>query len=223
MNAKTTLNDTKQLYMEQFGEAIVTNSYLKIAVAVMSLVILGLVILDVRTLNTFHNFKPLVIRIDELGRAQAVAYDAFAYKPEDKEAKYFLTQFCELYYRRNRYTVNDDFTKAFYFLDGKLANNLMGAYKNDKVIEHYLSNPSSPEVDIDVQQVALEPMLKPPYKASVDFYMIQYSPVDHSVLKRTLYTATFVFVFRSNIPSQLIPINPLGLTITYFREDEAFK
>jgi len=221
--SKTTLNDAKQLYMEQFGEAIVTNSYLKIAVAVMSLVILGLVILDVRTLNTFHNFKPLVIRIDELGRAQAVAYDAFAYKPEDKEAKYFLTQFCELYYRRNRYTVNDDFTKAFYFLDGKLANNLMGAYKNDKVIEHYLSNPSSPEVDIDVQQVALEPMLKPPYKASVDFYMIQYSPVDHSVLKRTLYTATFVFVFRSNIPSQLIPINPLGLTITYFREDEAFK
>jgi type IV secretory pathway TrbF-like protein len=223
MSTKTVLNDTKQLYMEQFGEAIVTNSYLKIAVAVMSLVILGLVILDARTLNTFHNFKPLVIRIDELGRAQAVAYDAFAYKPEDKEAKYFLTQFCELYYRRNRYTVNDDFTKAFYFLDGKLANDIMGAYKKDKVIENYLSDPSSPEVDIDVQQVALEPMLKPPYKTSVDFYMIQYSPVDHSVLKKTLYTATFVFVFRTNIPSQLIPINPLGLTITYFREDEAFK
>ena len=221
--SKTTLNDARQLYMEQFGEAIVTNSYLKIAVALLSLVVLGLVFLDVRTLSTFRDFKPLVIRIDELGRAQAVAYDAFAYKPEDKEAKYFLTQFCELYYRRNRYTVNDDFTRAFYFLDGKLANEIMGAYKNDKVIEHYLSDPSSPEVDIDVQQVALEPMLKPPYKASVDFYMIQYSPVDHSVLKKTLYTATFVFVFRPNIPSQLIPINPLGLTITYFREDEAFK
>lgn len=221
--SNTTVNEAKQLYMEQFGEAIVTNSYLKIAVAVLSLVILGLVILDARTLNTFRNFKPLVIRIDELGRAQAVGYDAFAYKPEDKEAKYFLTQFCELYYRRNRYTVNDDFTKAFYFLDGKLGNDIMAAYKNDKAIENFLANPSSPEVDIDVQQVALEPMLKPPYKASVDFYMIQYSPVDHSVLKKTLYTATFVFVFRNDVPSQLIPINPLGLTITYFREDEAFK
>ncbi len=84
-------------------------------------------------------------------------------------------------------------------------------------------NPSAPEVDIDVQQVALEPMLKPPYKASVDFYMIQYSPVDHSVLKKTLYTPTFVFVFRNDVSSQLIPINPVGLTITYFREDEAFK
>ena len=221
--SNTSMNEAKQLYMEQFGEAIVTNSYLKITVAVLSLTILGLVILDVRTLNTFRNFKPLVIRIDELGRAQAVGYDAFAYKPEDKEAKYFLTQFCELYYRRNRYTVNDDFTKAFYFLDGKLGNDIMAAYKNDKAIENFLANPSSPEVDIDVQQVALEPMLKPPYKASVDFYMIQYSPVDHSVLKKTLYTATFVFVFRNDVPSQLIPINPLGLTITYFREDEAFK
>jgi len=221
--SNTTVNEAKQLYLEQFGEAIVTNSYLKIAVAVLSLVILGLVILDVRTLNTFRNFKPLVIRIDELGRAQAVGYDAFAYTPEDKEAKYFLTQFCELYYRRNRYTVNDDFTKAFYFLDGKLGNDIMAAYKNDKAIENFLANPSSPEVDIDVQLVALEPMLKPPYKASVDFYMIQYSPVDHSVLKKTLYTATFVFVFRNDVPSQLIPINPLGLTITNFREDEAFK
>ena len=49
MSNHTTMNEAKQLYMEQFGEAIVTNSYLKIAVTVLSLVILGLVILDVRT------------------------------------------------------------------------------------------------------------------------------------------------------------------------------
>ena len=41
--------------------------------------------------------------------------------------------------------------------------------------------------------------------------------------KRTLYTANFVFFFRSQVPNDLIPINPLGLTITYFREDEAFN
>jgi hypothetical protein len=32
-----------------------------------------------------------------------------------------------------------------------------------------------------------------------------------------------VFVFKSNAPNELIPINPLGLAITYFREDEAFN
>jgi hypothetical protein len=25
------------------------------------------------------------------------------------------------------------------------------------------------------------------------------------------------------VPNELIPINPLGLTISYFREDQAFK
>jgi type IV secretory pathway component VirB8 len=57
----------------------------------------------------------------------------------------------------------------------------------------------------------------------VDFYMVYYSPADHSELKRDLYTANFVFVFKSQVPNELIPINPLGMTITYFREDEAFK
>ena len=38
-----------------------------------------------------------------------------------------------------------------------------------------------------------------------------------------LYTANFVFLFRSHVPNELIPINPLGMTVTYFREDQAFK
>ncbi len=222
MSKDTNVNEAKQLYMEQFGEAIVMNNYLKVAIALLALAVVGLVVLNVKTINTFRNFKPLVIRIDKLGRAQAVNYDAFAYKPHAIESKYFLTQFCELYYRRNRYTINDDFTKALYFLDGNLANDIMAQNKKNKTIETFLDNPSAPEVGIEVEQVALQPMDKPPYKASVDFYRIQYSPVDHSVLSKTLFTANFVFVFKSQVPNRLIPINPLGLTITDFRADEAF-
>ena len=53
--------------------------------------------------------------------------------------------------------------------------------------------------------------------------MVNYSPVDHSELKRDLYTANFVFLFKSHVPNELIPINPLGMSVTYFREDQAFK
>jgi type IV secretory pathway component VirB8 len=216
------INQAKQLYMEQFGDALVTKAYLKIALVLLLLALVGLLVLNIKTIHVLRNFKPLVIRIDELGRAEAVSYNTFAYKPEAKEAKYFLTQFCELYYRRNRYTINDDFTRAMYFLDGSLANDIMAAYKKNNVIGSFLDNPSAPEVDIDVQQVALEPMMKPPYRASVDFYRIEYAPADHSVLSKTLCTASFVFTFRSSVHNQMIPINPLGLTITDFREDEAF-
>jgi type IV secretory pathway TrbF-like protein len=181
------------------------------------------VLLNIKTIRTFQTFRPLVIRIDDLGRAEAINYHNVEYKPQDAESKYFLTQFCSHYYRRNRYTIQDDFSKGLYFLDGKLADGILDAYRKTDIIKKFLSNTSAPEIDIDVKKVALEDMQAPPYKARVDFYMVYYSPADRSELKRDLYTANFVFVYRSQVPNELIPINPLGLTITYFREDEAFK
>ena len=216
-------NEAKQLYLEKYGDAIVTNNYLKIAVALLCLVTLCLVVLNLRTIRTFQNFRPLVIRIDDLGRAEAINYHNLEYKPQDAEAKYFLSQFSNLYYRRNRYTIQDDFSKSLYFLDGKLANGILDAYRKDDIIKKFIINTAAPEIDVDVKKVALEEMQTPPFRARVDFYMVYYSPADHSELKRDLYTANLVFLFKSQVPNELIPINPLGLTITYFREDQAFK
>ena len=141
----------------------------------------------------------------------------------DAEAKYFLSQFSTLYYRRNRYTIQNDFSKALYFLDGKLADGILDAYRKDDILRKFLTNSAAPEIDVDVKNVALDELQNPPYRAGVDFYLVYYSPSDHSELKRDLYTANFVFVFKTHVANELIPINPLGLTITYFREDQAFK
>jgi type IV secretory pathway TrbF-like protein len=223
MNRDSTFHDAKRLYLEQYGDPMVTNTYLKIALALVALVAVGLVLVDLRTLRTFQNFRPLVIRIDDLGRAEAINYHNLEYKPEDAEAKYFLSEFCALYYRRNRYTIQDDFSKSLYFLDGKLANGILDAYRKDDVIKKFITNSAAAEVDVDVKKVALEEMQTPPFRARVDFYLVYYAPADHTELKRELYTANFVFLFRSQVPNELIPINPLGMTITYFREDQAFK
>src|SRR5579859_4471375 len=223
MSDDPTFQDAKRLYLEQYGDPMVTNTYLKIALTLVSLIAVGLLALDWKTIRTFENFRPLVIRIDDLGRAEAINYHNLEYKPQDAEAKYFLSQFCSLYYRRNRYTIQNDFSKALFFLDGKLANGILDAYGKGDIIRKFLTNTSAPEIDIDVKKVALEEMQNPPYRARVDFYMVYYSPADHSELKRDLYTANFVFVFKSRVPNELIPINPLGLSITYFREDQAFK
>ena len=223
MSDDRTFQDAKRLYLEQYGDPMVTNTYLKIALTLVSLIAVGLLVLDLKTIRTFENFRPLVIRIDDLGRAEAINYHNLEYKPQDAEAKYFLSQFCALYYRRNRYTIQNDFSKALYFLDGKLADGILDAYRKDDIIKKFLMNTSAAEIDVEVKKVALEDMQSPPYKARVDFYMVYYSPSDHSEIKRDLYTANFVFVFKSNVPNELIPINPLGLAITYFREDQAFK
>ena len=223
MSDDRTFQDAKRLYLEQYGDPMVTNTYLKIALTLVSLIAVGLLVLDLKTIKTFEDFRPLVIRIDDLGRAEAINYHNLEYKPQDAEAKYFLSQFCALYYRRNRYTIQNDFSKALYFLDGKLADSILDAYRKDDIIKKFLMNTSAAEIDVEVKKVALEDMQTPPYKARVDFYMVYYSPADHSEIKRDLYTANFVFVFKSKVPNELIPINPLGVAITYFREDQAFK
>jgi type IV secretory pathway TrbF-like protein len=223
MSDDRTFQDAKRLYLEQYGDPMVTNTYLKIALTIVSLIAVGLLVLDLKTIRTFENFRPLVIRIDDLGRAEAINYHNLEYKPQDAEAKYFLSQFCALYYRRNRYTIQDDFSKALYFLDGKLADGILDANRKDDIIKKFLINTSASEIDVEVKKVALEDMQTPPFKARVDFYLVYYSPADHSEIKRDLYTANFVFVFKSKVPNELIPINPLGLAITYFREDQAFK
>jgi type IV secretory pathway TrbF-like protein len=223
MNNDASFHDAKRLYLEQYGDPMVTNTYLKIALVLVCLVAAGLALVDLKTIRTFQNFRPLVIRIDDLGRAEAINYHNLEYKPQDAEAKYFLSQFCSLYYRRNRYTIQDDFSKSLYFLDGKLADGILDTYRKDDVIKKFITNTSAPEIDVDVKKVALEELENPPFRARVDFYMVYYSPADHSELKRDLYTANFVFVFKTQVPNELIPINPLGMTITYFREDEAFN
>ena len=223
MSDDRTFQDAKRLYLEQYGDPMVTNTYLKIALTLVSVVAVGLLILNLKTIRTFENFRPLVIRIDDLGRAEAINYHNLEYKPQDAEAKYFLSRFCALYYRRNRYTIQDDFSKALYFLDGKLADGILDAYRKDDIIKKFLMNTSASEIDVEVKKVALEDMQTPPFKARVDFYLVYYSPADHSEIKRDLYTANFVFVFKSKVPNELIPINPLGIAITYFREDQAFK
>ncbi|HXN29054.1 MAG TPA: VirB8/TrbF family protein [Candidatus Acidoferrales bacterium] len=223
MHQDATFQDAKRLYLEQCGDPMVTNTYLKIALCLVSLVAAGLALVDLKTIRTFQNFRPLVIRIDDLGRAEAINYHNLEYKPQDAEAKYFLSQFCALYYRRNRYTIQDDFSKSLYFLDGKLADGILDAYRKDDIIKKFITNTAAPEIDVQVKKVALEEMQTPPFRARVDFYMVYYSPADHSELKRDLYTANFVFIFKTQVPNELIPINPLGITITYFREDEAFQ
>jgi type IV secretory pathway component VirB8 len=223
MNNDASFYDAKRLYLESYGDPMVTNTYLKDALVLLSIVCVALALIDLRTIRTFKDFRPLVIRIDDLGRAEAINYHNLEYKPQDAEAKYFLSQFCNLYYRRNRYTIQDDFSKSLYFLDGKLANGILDAYRKDDIIKKFITNSAAPEIDVNVKKVALEEMQTPPFRARVDFYLVYYSPADHSELKRDLYSANFVFVFRTQVPNELIPINPLGLSVTYFREDEAFK
>lgn len=87
-------------------------------------VALGLLVLNFTTHKLVRDFKPLVIRIDQIGRAEAIAYQNLTYKPQDVEMK-VLSQFCKLHYMRNRTTLKDSFSQSLYFIEGVLANTIL--------------------------------------------------------------------------------------------------
>jgi type IV secretory pathway TrbF-like protein len=83
VNPKT-LENAKRQFVEVYGSALVLNTYLKIALVLVSLIALGLIGLNVYTAARYSDVKPLVVRIDEVGRAEAVAYDASRYQPQPR-------------------------------------------------------------------------------------------------------------------------------------------
>jgi type IV secretory pathway TrbF-like protein len=214
--------EARARYLEHDGALRVHNRYLRVALLAMAAVALGLVVLALRTQAQVRAFKPLVNRIDEVGRASAVAYDALAYTPQAPELKYFLTQFVVNHYSRLKATVREQYARSLYFLDGRLADAVMEANRKSQAIETFLVS-GAEEIDIEVRSVALEDLRRPPFKATIDLDQVAYSLHDRVERRRDRFTVHVVFVLKDRVPNALIPINPLGLAITYFREDQAFK
>ena len=68
--------------------------------------------------------RPIVVRVDEVGRAEAVAYEAMEAEanPLDPTTKYFLNRFIYDFYSRRRATVEVHWSRSLRFLSTELAN-----------------------------------------------------------------------------------------------------
>jgi type IV secretion system protein VirB5 len=218
------IEDARRQYVELFGSSLVMNTYLKVALVCVSLVALGLVGLNVWTAKRFEHLKPLVIRIDDIGRAQAVQYDSLTYQPQGQapELKYFLTQFVTRHFARMRATVRDRYTDSLYFLDSALADATIAQNQRSQAIESFLAGHGD-EIEVQVKNVTLDDLRAPPYKAAVDFEKVYYGVGGRQERKRETFVAQITFVLRDQIPNAMVLVNPLGLTITYFRVDQAFQ
>jgi type IV secretory pathway TrbF-like protein len=210
-------------YLEQYGDPIVMNTYLKVTIlvlAVISLVLAGLVYRSQRALADMH---PMIVRINDVGRAEAVDYRNFQYRPQEAENKYYLSRWAELYFSRNRFTIERDQTNSLYYLNGDVQRAVLDQERKDNVIQIYIKDSSLPYVDVEVKNVILDDLRQSPYSARIEFEKVFTNPADHSEIKRERWTASVTYVFRENVKNNELAVNPLGLTIVRFRADEAFS
>ena len=140
INPKT-IESAKRQFVELYGSALVMNTYLKIALVLVSLVALGLLGLNFHTATRYSQVKPLVVRIDEVGRAEAVEYDASRYQPQPPELRYFLTQFVVKHFSRIRSTLQREYPDSLFFLDPALADATIAQNDQSRVLEMFVTNP----------------------------------------------------------------------------------
>src|SRR5205814_6175166 len=204
------MESAKRQFVELYGSALVMNTYLKIAVVLLALVALALVALNFRTVAAYSNVKPLVVRIDDVGRAEAVQYDATAYRPQAPELRYFLTQFVVKHFSRIRATVQREYPDSLFFLDASLADAMIAQNEQSRALETFLTNPSADEVDIVVQNVSFSELKQAPYKASVAFQKVFYTPGTRTERGQQTYVAQLDFMMRDHVPNEFVRVNPLG-------------
>lgn len=218
-----TLESAKGQFVELYGSALVMNTYLKIALVLVSLIALGLLALNFHTASKYSEVKPLVVRIDEVGRAEAVQYDATAYQPQPPELRYFLSQFVVKHFSRIRATVQREYPDSLFFLEPALADATIAQNDQSRALEEFLTTASADEVDVVVQNVSLSELTTPPYKAAITFQKVFYTPGTRYERARQTHIAQVDFVIRGHVPNEFIRVNPLGLQVAYFRVDQAFE
>jgi type IV secretory pathway TrbF-like protein len=217
--------DARRRYVEPFGWSQVLNRYLTLAFLAVSAVAVAVTTLYAYTLYQTRDPKLVFVRIDSVGRATALYYRDFAYTPQEGELKYFLTMFITKHFARLRATVRRDYADSLYFLDGRLAESTIETNNKLQTLAQFLASPTE-EVDIEVVNVAFEELRDPPFRATVDFDRVYYAVADHTPLRRERYVAHLVFMVKAlsgHVANAMLPINPLGLTITYLRQDQAFR
>jgi len=176
---------------------MVTNTYLKIALVLVSLVAVGLALVDLKTIARSRTSVPWssALTISAAPKPSTTTTSNTSLRTPKRSISY--PSFARLYYRRNRYTIQNDSRNLSTFSTASSPTVFSTPTAKTTSSRKFITNTSAPEIDVDVKKVALEEMQTPPFRARVDFYMVYYSPADHSELKRDLYTRELCLRFQN--------------------------
>jgi type IV secretion system protein VirB5 len=210
-------------YLEQYGDPMVMNTYLKVTILVLGLVCLMLGALTFKSQTALTHMRPLIIRVSDVGHADAIDYRNYQYKPQEAENKYYLARWTSLYFQRNRYTIENDQTGALYFLNSDVQHAVIRQEQQDKTISTFQHDSTLSYVDIDIKSIVLDDLRQSPYSARIEFEKVYTNSADHTVLKRERWIASVTYVFADTVANDALAVNPLGLTIIRFRADQAFQ
>ena len=172
------------------------------------------------------------IRIDEMGRAQAIAYTDLNYSPREGEVRTYLTDWANYRFTINRETIGSKYPLNYYFLSQTLASQLMTDDNQNHLVSQVMGGQVE-QSDVEVKNVTITSMSQESVQGAeiargtalvtVDkLYSARNSREprrEHWVLSVTYYLNPKQVSDQAKVFPQFETINPLGLTITEFHEN----
>lgn len=172
------------------------------------------------------------IRIDEMGRAQAIAYSDLNYSPREGEVRTYLTDWANYRYTINRDVIAKKYPLNYYFLSQTLASQLMTEDNGNHLVSQVVAGQIE-QSDVEVRNVTITSMSEEAVQgaritrgtALIALDKL-YAPrnsreprAEHWAVTVTYYLNPKQVSDQAKIFPQFETINPLGLTVTEFHEN----
>ena len=161
---------------------------------------------------------PLVVRVDEVGRAEVVDYMPEAVAPASPETLFFLRRFVVDQYERRAAVVEERWGRSFHFVSQAVADRLVADYSDE--VTGYLSGRLTDEVRVEDVTVRVIPGLEPPHGAEVRFDRVTYEGERES--SRVGLTLGMQFSFIAVDRARVFD-NPIGLVIGFLEASEVVR
>ena len=207
-------------FSDLFGEILHQSRYYRgAAVLLAAVVVFLLVIVFVQASQPAP--APIVVRVDEVGRAEVVDYNPgrATSSQDDPTVLFFLNSFVHNHYRRNRTLGPDPWQRSLHFMAPELYREIVEAERASQDLATFLADPRAPDQRVANLVVRIIPQPQPPYQAEIRYDLVSTIPGQTPV--SVSYTLTLQFVFVSAVPPETRLINPLGLVVTYMDAQQA--
>jgi type IV secretion system protein VirB5 len=172
------------------------------------------------------------IRIDEMGRAQAIQYTDLNYSPREGEVRTYLTDWANYRYTIGRDTIAKKYPLNYYFLSQQLSSQLMNQDNTERLVSRVTAGQVE-QSDVEVRNVTITGMSDEQVQgvrmakgtALIGIDKLYSAPnthdprTEHWMLSVTYYLNPKQVSDQARIFPQFETINPLGLTITEFHEN----
>ena len=185
-------------YAEIWGEAIHSNRHLRVLSVGLGIGLLLLIIVVIRIVSVDPP-RPIVVRVDEVGRAEAIAYEAMEAQadPLDPTTKYFLNRFIYDFYSRRRATVQENWSRSLRFLTTELANASFRAESQN--IALLAAGAAKDELQVDRVVLRIQANPQDPHSATADFDLVRMAMANE--VSRERWTLSLQFLFLDDDPA----------------------